>query len=114
LLKWTNGLFGGKIIGPASMNIAFEAHSRSATNATRGYGYGFRLEFSNPFSRIVYHTGLWGGYKTILLHRPCDNTTVVMLNNLKSADINLAWRIMGTMNDDGDVEYEEEEVSGDI
>lgn len=107
LLKWTNAVFSGKLIGPKSMELAFATQSVVAKNATRGYGYGFRLDFSDPFNRIVYHTGLWGGYKTILLHRPCDNTTVVMLNNLKTSDLSLAWRIIGSLGEDGS-DYEEE------
>lgn len=82
LYKWDQALEHYKLIPIQMQDAAFEAgHTNSGTEVP--YGFGYRLRIS-PWGRLVYHNGLWGGFKSSFLRYVDSQTTVIALNNNNS------------------------------
>ncbi|MDP4292170.1 MAG: serine hydrolase domain-containing protein, partial [Bacteroidota bacterium] len=82
LYKWDKALEENKLI-PA--NLEEEEFTPGHTNqgSEVPYGFGYRLRLS-PWGRLVYHNGLWGGFKSSFLRYIDAQTTVIGLNNTNS------------------------------
>jgi CubicO group peptidase (beta-lactamase class C family) len=82
LYKWDQALEHYKLIPIQMQDAAFEAgHTNSGSEVP--YGFGYRLRTS-PWGRLVYHNGLWGGFKSSFLRYVDMQTTVIALNNNNS------------------------------
>ncbi|NWJ53135.1 MAG: beta-lactamase family protein [Bacteroidetes bacterium] len=82
LYKWDQALEHYKLIPIQMQDAAFEAgHTNSGAEVP--YGFGYRLRIS-PWGRLVYHNGLWGGFKSSFLRYVDTQTTVIALNNNNS------------------------------
>ena len=85
LYLWDQALEKSKLI-PA--DIQEEEFSPGKTNNGKEvpYGFGYRLK-SCPWGRLVYHNGLWGGFKSSFLRYIDAQTTVIGLNNTNSVQL---------------------------
>ncbi len=74
LLKWEQGLFGGKLLKPESL-------AKMTTPFKNDYAFG--LQVTMPGGRkMIDHAGGVNGFTTELAYYPDDKLTVVVLNNL--------------------------------
>ncbi len=73
LLKWEQGLFGGRILKPGSLTLL-------TTPVRNDYAFGL-ISTRNEDRRIVSHNGGIEGFNTWLAHAD-DGLTVVVLGNL--------------------------------
>ena len=77
LLKWERGLFGGKLISPASL--------KKMTTPFKGdYALGL-LESHAGNRRALMHTGGIEGFNTYLAYYPDSQVTVAVLSNLSGS-----------------------------
>jgi CubicO group peptidase (beta-lactamase class C family) len=76
LLKWERGLFGGKILSPASLNLMTKP-------VTAGYGFGL-FALTRYGNRVFYHSGDIDGFNTMLAYYPDEKLTGVVLGNMNS------------------------------
>jgi CubicO group peptidase (beta-lactamase class C family) len=74
LLKWEEGLFGGKVISAASLK-------KMTTPFKDNYAFGLIVNDSNGH-KIIGHAGGIEGFNTSLHYYPDDKLTVVVLANL--------------------------------
>ena len=77
LLRWEQGLFGGKLISPASlkkMTVPFK----------NDYGFGLSIRAVNGQEQIDHGGGI-EGFNTLLAYYPADKLTVVVLANLNGS-----------------------------
>jgi len=74
LLKWERGLFGGKIIKPASLE-------KMTTPFKNNYAFGLTVGMIGSRKRIAHGGGI-EGFNTELSYYPDDQLTVVVLANL--------------------------------
>ena len=74
LLKWEQGLFGGKVLQPKS----FE---KMTTPFKNNYGFGLNVRTVNGH-KMMEHTGGINGFATDMAYYPDDKLTVVVLENL--------------------------------
>jgi CubicO group peptidase (beta-lactamase class C family) len=83
LLKWDQGLYTGKIISYETLQRAFKpwAHKRW-TN--KYYGYGWRIYNSQIAGKVIYHSGWWYGYQSLLVRLEKDKSTIIVLKNKKT------------------------------
>ena len=47
------------------------------------YGFGFRIVEKDD-SKMVYHNGLWNGFRTSIIRYMTDSCTIIVLNNTNS------------------------------
>lgn len=77
LLKWHTGLYGGRVLSPASLQAM-------TTPVQKNYGLGLGVQTRD--GRLRYsHSGGISGFSTFLLYEPAQRLTVVVLSNLESA-----------------------------
>jgi len=74
LLRWEQGLFGGKLLSPASLQ-------KMTTPFKNDYACGLMVHTANGH-RVIEHGGGIEGFNTMLAYYPEDKLTVVVLSNI--------------------------------
>jgi len=74
LLKWEQGLFGGRLLGPSSLN-------ELTTPGLADYALGLEVK-KEAGDTIISHSGAIEGFNTYLAYAPGSRMTVVVLGNL--------------------------------
>ena len=74
LLRWEQGLFGGKVISPASL-------AKMTTPFKNDYGFGVVVRTASG-RKVIEHGGGIDGFNTFLAYYPDDKLTVVVLANI--------------------------------
>lgn len=82
LYKWDQALYAGGVVSPRLLKEAFtKATLRNKRQVS--YGFGFRIAEDNG-SKLVYHHGLWNGFRTSVARYLSDSSTIIVLNNTNS------------------------------
>lgn len=74
LLKWEQGLFGGKVLKPASLE-------KMTTPFKNNYAFGLEVQTAGGH-KVIEHGGGIEGFNTQLSYYPEDKLTVVVLGNV--------------------------------
>lgn len=74
LLRWEQGLFGGKLLSPASLQ-------KMTTPFKNDYACGLMVHTANGH-KVIEHGGGIEGFNTMLAYYPEDKLTVVVLGNI--------------------------------
>jgi CubicO group peptidase (beta-lactamase class C family) len=86
LYLWDQALYSGALVRPSTLEEAF-----TPTTLTNGrvmpYGFGFRLRNENNH-RMVYHHGLWEGFRDVFERDIDDHLTVIILNHTSFNGLN--------------------------
>lgn len=79
LFKWNQSLTENTILNDTVLAKAFLP---GKTNNGKGvpYGFGFRLKQEDD-SDLVYHNGVWNGFRNTLRRYESDNITIIILSN---------------------------------
>lgn len=77
LLKWEQGLFGGKVLTPASL-------AKMTTPFKDNYGFGLFINTQSGH-KIINHGGGIEGFNTSLAYYPDDKLIVIVLGNLNGS-----------------------------
>ncbi|MHB1857048.1 MAG: serine hydrolase [Acidobacteriaceae bacterium] len=77
LLKWEQGLFGGKVLTPASL-------AKMTTPFKDNYGFGLMIRTENGH-KTINHGGGIEGFNTSLAYYPEDKLVVIVLGNLNGS-----------------------------
>jgi CubicO group peptidase (beta-lactamase class C family) len=76
LLKWTRGLFGGKVLKPESL-------AKMTTPFLGNYALGLSIE-SVAKRKVIRHSGGIDGFDTEVAYYPSDQVTIVVLSNVEA------------------------------
>ncbi|MCS5711380.1 serine hydrolase [Candidatus Berkiella aquae] len=84
LLKWTQGLFGGKLLSPQSLKLMVTPHISGEMSffGPIQYGYGLFVNNDNPNDIIYFHGGWIQGIRGQLSYAPQSKISVICLSNL--------------------------------
>lgn len=85
LFKWDQALYTEKLLSDSTKERAFTP-LKIRKRWDYPYGYGFRLKTVEG-KRVVYHTGLWEGFRTNLMRYIEDKNTIIVLNHT-NANVN--------------------------
>lgn len=80
LKTWTEALNAGKVVTPGSRDLMYASH-RLANGEETNYGFGFIVRKGSAIEDIVYHSGSWPGYATMILHLQERNESIFILSN---------------------------------
>lgn len=81
LLKWDRALYTDQLIDDNDKKLVFSSHDTSTGQAT-AYGYGWFIENSEKYGKVVSHSGDWAGYITYIeRHIDRDKTIIILQNN---------------------------------
>jgi len=87
LLKWDQALYQGKLLGKKKIEEAF--FPSDTTRYNRSYGYGWRILNPDSSEKIVYHGGLWKGFRTLFVRKLKQQRTIIILSNIASNRMHL-------------------------
>jgi len=80
LYKWDQALYGNKLIDKETLIDAFR-NGRLNNGKKVRYGFGFRIKQDNFGNRIIYHNGLWEGFRNSIVRNIKDKTTIIILEH---------------------------------
>lgn len=80
LLKWERELLDPKVIKPSVLKKAFANHKLN-NGMLANYGSGFFLIEDSDLEPLVYHTGGWAGYESVLLNFFNQKKQIIILCN---------------------------------
>jgi CubicO group peptidase (beta-lactamase class C family) len=83
LLKWTQGLFSGRLLSLQSLDKMTQPFKES-------YGFGVEINRSDDI-KMISHIGGINGFNTILIYCPETKASIVVLSNLNT--IGYVWDI---------------------
>jgi CubicO group peptidase (beta-lactamase class C family) len=89
LLRWEQGLFGGKVLAPASL-------AKMTTPFKQDYAFGLAVENSNGVKRIGHGGGI-EGFNTFLAYYPNDKLVVIALANMNGPVVDQLARKLGSV-----------------
>src|SRR6266853_1671927 len=75
LLRWEQGLFGGKVLSAASL-------AKMTTQFKEHYGFGLAVNTAGNGEKLIEHGGGVNGFNTKMLYLPEQRLTVIVLANL--------------------------------
>lgn len=88
MYRLDRALRSGKLLSARSLATAYHAGKLNDGSET-GYGFGWYIRTRNQ-TRIIGHSGSWGGYRTAWVRCRDRNLTVVVLSNLMETD---SWSV---------------------
>lgn len=87
MFLWDQELYNGNIIQSKNIEKAY-LPANPELKGWRNYGYGWRINQTNPNKKIVYHTGWWRGYRTFFLRNLSDHSSIIILSNTVNYSLN--------------------------
>ena len=89
LLRWEQGLFGGKVLSPESLK-------QMTTPFKDNYAFGLMVRTENGH-KVIDHGGGIEGFNTMLAYYPDDKLTVAVLGNLSGGAPQEIAKYLGTL-----------------
>jgi CubicO group peptidase (beta-lactamase class C family) len=86
LYKWDRALYSDCLVPRSTLHEAFIPYGKPL-NSKKNYGFGWRIDWLPDSTKVVYHTGWWEGFQTLLVRIEKDTSTVIVLKNRKSGHI---------------------------
>lgn len=80
LKKWNDALANHTLVSAQAMEQAF-TKQQLANGKETDYGFGFFLRSGAGIERVVYHTGGWPGYSTMIMRFPEKGKSIIILSN---------------------------------
>ena len=80
LYKWDRALYTDKLVSKESLEEAFTP-GKLNNGRKIPYGFGFRLKEIEGDEQVVYHNGLWNGFRTAFFRYVDDNSTVLIMDH---------------------------------
>jgi len=85
LYKWDQALYNNILVSDSTLKEAFTP-GKIRNRWKFPYGFGFRLK-KRSNKEVVYHKGLWQGFRTSFSRFIEDKNTVIVLNNTNCSSI---------------------------
>ena len=92
-LRWITAIQQNRVLDPALVREAQSAQFPIDTARNLSYGFGWFVAGSGD-SRLVYHTGSNGGFRTIVLMKPSAKYAVVIFSNRTGVDLEDLVRVI--------------------
>jgi CubicO group peptidase (beta-lactamase class C family) len=103
LYKWDQALYGGKLMKPEILNLAYTPQSFEQPG-DRNYGLGWRMRDQPDGTRIIFHNGWWHSFNAVFNRKISDGTCIIILSNHYSQSVYKIQEIW-------DILYEKSEVN---
>jgi CubicO group peptidase (beta-lactamase class C family) len=87
LYLWDQALYGDRLLKRNTLAEAFMP-ANPELKGWRNYGFGWRINMSDPSKKIVYHSGWWRGFRTFFLRNTDDHSSIIILSNTVNYSLN--------------------------
>lgn len=90
LFKWDRALYSEKLLKKETIKQMFEAGSPDLE--TTNYGFGWRIPMKGDFKGVVFHSGWYRGFNTIIARDLKTENTIILLSNVRTKIITHTYR----------------------
>ncbi len=97
-LRWVTAIQQDSVLDPDLVEEAQSAQFPVDTARSLSYGFGWYVAGSGE-SKLVYHTGSNGGFRSIVLTKPSKKYAVVIFSNRTGVDLEDLVRVINTIYD---------------
>lgn len=80
LYKFDQALFNNILLSDSIQQLAYKPAHKDL-RIWDNYGFGWRIDASEPEKRVVYHTGWWKGFRTYYIRKIDEQKTIIVLTN---------------------------------
>ncbi|MEA3500434.1 MAG: serine hydrolase domain-containing protein [Candidatus Marinimicrobia bacterium] len=80
LYRWDQALYNEKIVDKETLVDVF-SNGMLKNGKKVKYGFGFRIKKDKFGNRIIYHNGLWEGFRNSIIRNTQDKTTIIILEH---------------------------------
>jgi CubicO group peptidase (beta-lactamase class C family) len=80
MVLWSNVLREQKLVSPETWQRAIRPYQTKKVKAGE-YGYGWQLRLEPEYEHLIYHSGGWPGYITLITHFLDKELSVIVLTN---------------------------------
>lgn len=80
LLKWDQALYNNTLIDEKDKTLIFSSYKTDNDKHT-DYGFGWMIDSTDTYGKIVSHSGGWAGYTTYIERDLDNNKTIIILQN---------------------------------
>ncbi len=84
LHRWDLALYSDSLVKKEILNDAFIPQTKTRRSNIY-YGFGWKMYFLEDSTQILFHSGWWQGYQSVIMRIPKDSSTVIILKNKKTA-----------------------------
>ncbi len=80
LLKWDRALYKNSLINDEDKKMIFSSY-KTNDNSETDYGFGWMIDSTKTYGKIVSHSGSWAGYRTYIERNLDNDKTIIILQN---------------------------------
>lgn len=80
LYRWDQALYNENLVSKETLIDAFRNGTLNNGKKVK-YGFGFRIKKDKFGNRIIYHNGLWEGFRNSIVRNIKDKTTIIILEH---------------------------------
>lgn len=80
LYRWFKSLKNEEILSQEYVDLMFNQDEFDSHK----YGMGFRTKYSKTLEPIIYHNGIWDGYRNGLTYLPNDDLVIIVMSNTQN------------------------------
>jgi len=100
LFRFDQALYDEFLLKQESIEESIQFEGRDASNPYQNYGLGWRLTQLSTGKKIVFHTGQWNGFSSLILRVPEDRHTIIFLGNRKNNCFMNFYSILAILDED--------------
>ena len=90
MYKWDRALYGEELLKKETIQLMFQAGSPDLVKTN--YGFGWRIPMTEKYKGVVFHSGWYRGFNTIIARDLNTENTIILLSNVRSKVIHDTYR----------------------
>lgn len=90
MLKWDKVLYSEKLLRKENIKLMFEAGNEDLIKTN--YGFGWRIPMQGDLKGLVFHSGWYRGFNTIIVRDLNTENTIIILSNVRTKIIGQTYR----------------------
>jgi CubicO group peptidase (beta-lactamase class C family) len=83
LHNWDLALYSDCLVRKNILQKAFTPQTKTRLSNIF-YGYGWKMYFLEDSTQVLFHSGWWQGYQSVIMRLPKDSSAIIILKNKKT------------------------------
>ncbi|MBI5538901.1 MAG: serine hydrolase [Bacteroidia bacterium] len=84
LYKWDLALYSDSLVNKEILQQAFQPQTKTRRSNIY-YGFGWKMYFLEDSTQVLFHSGWWQGFQSVIMRLPKDSSSVIIIKNKKTA-----------------------------
>ncbi|MCK5077658.1 MAG: beta-lactamase family protein [Calditrichia bacterium] len=92
MFKFDQALYNGILLNDSTQQLAYQPAHKDL-RIWDNYGFGWRIDASEPNKRVLYHSGWWKGFRTYYIRKIDEQKTIIVLTNTEKFNFLSVYRL---------------------